>query len=113
MKWSELLKSLDDARALIRTLHGKELNKEIPEGDELAEHVQEGISFIPKQELDSLFACAPEPEPAPPARVPVPEHKIKEVVNRDEGRMIVMNRDEPFVPKEPVLDEVTEDELGK
>jgi hypothetical protein len=62
--------------------------------------------------LDDYLALAPAEQEAPQQQE---TPKVLEIVERGdgEGRMIVMGRDKPFVPKKPVLEEVQEGELGK
>src|SRR5690348_6944120 len=113
MKWGELLQQLDAARVELRQRHGKELDKEIPEGDTLAQSIQQDVALAPAPSapeptpLDSLLACAPSD--------PVPEHKIQDVIYRGdgEGRMVILKRDTPLILREPDLEEVTEEELAK
>jgi len=115
MKWRELLTRLDELRMQLRAEHGKELDKEIPEGDELAADIKEvmqldsAVSVLHPQQsttLDDLFAIAPEPEA---------QRGVQDIVERGsgEGRMLVMARETPLIVRPPVLEEVTEEELGK
>jgi hypothetical protein len=114
MTWRELLTRLDELRIQLRAEHGKELDKVIPEGDELAADIKEvmqldsAVSILhpqPSTQLDDLFACAPSPS----------ANSVKEIVERGdgEGRMLVMERSTPFVVRKPDLVEVDEKELGK
>lgn len=114
MTWRELLTRLDELRIQLRAEHGKELDKVILEGDELAADIKEVMQLdsavsilhpLPSTQLDDLFACAPEPA----------SKGVKEIVERGngEGRMLVMERSTPFVLRKPVLEEVSEEELGK
>jgi hypothetical protein len=110
MTWRDLLARLDKLRVQLRAEHGKELDSEIPEGDLLAQDIKDAMKLDsavtilqPTTQLDDLFACAPH------------ESSVQEVVERGdgEGRMLVMARSTPFVPRKPVLEEVSEEELGK
>lgn len=115
MTWGDLLKRLDALRSALRAEHGKELNKEIASNDALAAEIKTLMSIDSAATvlaptatpMDDLLSCVPSE--------PVPEVKIQDVVYRGdgEGRMVILKRETPLIVREPVLDEVSEEELGK
>jgi hypothetical protein len=119
MLTSEFIAALDAIRSSVRANNPK-LKGNIQAKDEAAQSL-----LRLAQELVSE-PVAPSLPPVPVEKVvepdiwsqPEPEQeapKVLEIVERGdgEGRMIVMGRDKPFVPKKPVLEEVQEGELGK
>ena len=108
MLWSEFVAGLDKIRAEIRSSRGLKAPAVLSESDPIIKELY--------QLLNSKNIVEPE---LPPEDLPVlhtPEAKIVNIVERGEGegRMVVMGRPTPFVPKKPVLEEIfDEKELGK
>jgi len=118
MLWADFLAKLDAIRSEIRAT--KDVKKEtVPDNDPIIDKLR-GLANSSTQDI-AVFST--KPELLNPFDIPehtmiggaVPAPKILEVVERGdgEGRMIVMGRDKPFVPKKPDLQEVLEEELGK
>lgn len=125
MKYIDFLQALDAARSKLRANHNLKID-EVTVNDsvyrllenllnEVTESPEGGVQpiYVETQthtvEVDPLLSIAPVEEPPAAPR-------IVSVVDRGEGegRMIVMGREKPFVPRKPILDEVfDEKELGK
>lgn len=115
MLWSEFVSCLDSLRTKIRSERNLKTHVDF-NNDEIIKSVYDLLSGdditkeppIPASEQqDPLLAIAPEDKPEP---------RVVEVVERGDGqgRMIVMGRDKPFVPRKPLLEEVfDEKDLGK
>lgn len=118
MLWSEFLAGLDKIRSEIRSSRGLKVPADLSTNDSIIRDLyallNSGLSAQKQAEpklpepVNEYASLAPEEEPSSPA--------IVNIVDRGEGegRMLVMAREKPFVPKKPVLEEVfDEKELGK
>ncbi len=106
----DLLDLLNEARVELRRDHGREMESTALENDP---EVQELLEWIAQAKvpapIEDLAACVPaELEPERPV---YPEGA--RYVELSQGRMVIMPREEPFVAKAPILEEASEDTVGK
>lgn len=128
MKWNEILESIDSAReahpeeaerllALRRELrlvhNGKDLMSDIPENDELANRLIRAVApYVPAkpEPIDDLAACVPVEEQRAPDK---PGSKRVAAASVEGASLVIEPRENPFVPKKPVLEDADEDTVGK